>query len=68
MKLIIMDKRLILPVVLLASAVASRAQTERRIYIKAEQASAQKRTRQEYVQKREQEKKNSFGSKFHTDF
>lgn len=37
MKLIIMDKRLILPVVLLASAVAAGAQTERRIYTKAEQ-------------------------------
>ena len=35
MKLIIMDKRLILPVVLLASAVAAGAQTERRIYTKA---------------------------------
>ena len=57
MKLIIMDKRLILPVVLLASAVAAGAQTERRIYTKAEQESAQKRTRQEYVQKREQEKR-----------
>ena len=38
-----MDKRLILLVMLLASAVAAGAQTERRIYTKAEQESAQKR-------------------------
>ena len=38
-----MDKRLILLVMLLASAVAAGAQTKRRIYTKAEQESAQKR-------------------------
>ena len=38
-----MDKRLILLVMLLASAVAAGAQTERRIYTEAEQESAQKR-------------------------
>lgn len=38
-----MDKRLILIIALLCSAVAAGAQTERRIYTKAEQESAQKR-------------------------
>lgn len=37
-----MDKRLILIIALLCSAVATEAQTERRIYTKAEQESAQK--------------------------
>ena len=39
----IMDKRLILLIAFLCSAVAIEAQTERRIYTKAEQESAQKR-------------------------
>ena len=38
----IMDKRLILIIALLCSAVATEAQSERRIYTKAEQESAQK--------------------------
>lgn len=38
-----MDKRLILLIAFLCSAVAIEAQTERRIYTKAEQESAQKR-------------------------
>ncbi len=38
----IMDKKLVLLVILLVNAVAAGAQTERRIYTKAEQERAQK--------------------------
>ena len=48
-----MDKRLILLVMLLASAVAAGAQTERRIYTKAEQESAQKREVEKRIEARQ---------------